>query len=111
LVVPLLPDIESELRQIEEKLRAVQPSNPAFAVEHHLLRGVPAEQIVLASQRLGADVIVMGTHGRGGLRRALMGSVAAEVVRKALCAVLAVKMPKQASSVGPKRRDKQPAAK
>jgi hypothetical protein len=39
------------------------------------------------------DLIVMGTHGRTGLRRVMMGSVAELVVRRATCPVLTVKMP------------------
>jgi len=43
---------------------------------------------------LGADLIVMGTHGRHGISRALLGSVAETVVRSAPCAVLTVRMRK-----------------
>ena len=110
LIMPLIPDTEAERKQLEETLRAVQPSNPSFAVEHHLLYGRAADQIIQASEKLGADVIVMGTHGRSGLSRALMGSVAAEVVRKAPCPVLTIKLPRPASTASRARR-KQPTAK
>ena len=49
----------------------------------------------------GADLIVMGTHGRTGLRRLLMGSVAEQVVRKATCPVLTVRTPVQTLSLLP----------
>ena len=42
----------------------------------------------------GTDLIVLGTHGRTGLQRLLMGSVAEKVLRGAPCSVLVVKMPK-----------------
>jgi hypothetical protein len=45
------------------------------------------------AQETSADLIVVGTHGRTGLARVLMGSVAEEVVRKAPCPVVAVKVP------------------
>ena len=45
------------------------------------------------AKELPADLIVMGTHGRTGLARLLMGSVAEVVVRKAACPVLTVKTP------------------
>ncbi len=48
------------------------------------------EQILATAERLHADLIIMGTHGRTGLRRALMGSVAEEVVRHAARPVLVV---------------------
>jgi nucleotide-binding universal stress UspA family protein len=44
------------------------------------------------SKELGIDLIIMGTHGRRGLSRALMGSVAETVVRSAPCAVLTVRL-------------------
>jgi nucleotide-binding universal stress UspA family protein len=46
------------------------------------------------AELLGADLIVMGTHGRSGLRRMLMGSVAESVVRTAPCPVLSVRRAK-----------------
>jgi nucleotide-binding universal stress UspA family protein len=42
-----------------------------------------------------ADMIVLGTHGRTGLKHALFGSVAEKVVRKAICPVLSVRHPRQ----------------
>ena len=55
--------------------------------------GVPHEEIVaLATDEL-ADLLVIGTHGRGGVSRALIGSVADRVVRLAPCPVLTVRGP------------------
>jgi nucleotide-binding universal stress UspA family protein len=54
---------------------------------------VPHEEIVaLATDEL-ADLLVIGTHGRGGMSRALLGSVADRVVRLAPCPVLTVRGP------------------
>jgi nucleotide-binding universal stress UspA family protein len=50
-------------------------------VTPHLEEGVPYQRIVDAVDRLGADLVVMGTHGRGGLPHLLLGSVAERVVR------------------------------
>ena len=52
--------------------------------------GIPAERIVSLARARRADVIVMGTHGRTGVRRALLGSVASRVVTLARCPVLTV---------------------
>lgn len=52
--------------------------------------GTPAAQIVRYAGRHGVDLIVVGTHGRTGVTRALLGSVAERVVRTAPCPVLAV---------------------
>jgi nucleotide-binding universal stress UspA family protein len=53
--------------------------------------GVPAEAIADTAARIGADLIVIGTHGRTGMTRLVVGSVAERVVRLAPCPVLCVK--------------------
>jgi len=60
-------------------------------VEPHLKEGHPGEVITEMAARLGADLIVMGTHGRRGLERALMGSVAREVANTSSTPLLLVK--------------------
>jgi nucleotide-binding universal stress UspA family protein len=57
----------------------------------HLRMGQVALEIVALAEELGADLIVMGSRGLGGLRRALMGSVSDSVVRHAHCPVLVVR--------------------
>jgi universal stress protein A len=54
--------------------------------------GPTSQRILDAAQELGADLIVMGTHGRTGLRRGLMGSIAERVVRAAVCPVLTLRI-------------------
>lgn len=61
--------------------------------ERHLVEGDAATEILRLAQEMHADLIVMGTHGRTGLARMLMGSVAEQVVRKAPCPVLTVTVP------------------
>jgi nucleotide-binding universal stress UspA family protein len=56
--------------------------------------GVPFEEIVRVATEERADMIVMGTHGRSGLNRALLGSVAERVIRLAPCPVLTVRQTK-----------------
>jgi len=94
LIMPLIPQDEAEIRELKEKLAAVQPSKPSFTVEHRLAPGRAADQIIETSDAVNADIIVMGTHGRRGLRRALMGSVASEVLRRSDRSVLTVKLPR-----------------
>jgi len=57
----------------------------------HLAVGTPWREIVELGSELSADLIVVGTHGREGLERILLGSVAQAVVRKASCPVLVVR--------------------
>lgn len=56
-----------------------------------LRTGVPHEEITGVAARERADLIVIGTHGRGGLDRALLGSVADRVIRLARCPVMTVR--------------------
>jgi len=53
--------------------------------------GIPYQEIVRTAQREAAAYIVMGTHGRGGLGRFMLGSVADRVVRTATCPVMTVR--------------------
>jgi nucleotide-binding universal stress UspA family protein len=62
-------------------------------VERRLEEGDPVTQILGIAEEESCDLIVMGTQGRTGLGRILMGSVAEQVMRKATCPVLTVKMP------------------
>jgi len=74
-------------------LQAVVPTDPAVPCEHRLVMGDPATEIVKAADDENADMIVIGSHGRTGISRFLMGSVAEQVVRRAKCPVLTVKHP------------------
>jgi nucleotide-binding universal stress UspA family protein len=59
--------------------------------EAHLRVGAAAAEIVDLAEDIGAGLIVMGSRGLGGIRRALMGSVSDSVVRNAHCPVLVVR--------------------
>jgi nucleotide-binding universal stress UspA family protein len=66
-----------------------------FKIGEVMLRTGDARDIIdAAATEVNADLIVMGTHGRRGLSRALLGSVAESVVRTAPCPVLTVRQPK-----------------
>ncbi|MCE9565885.1 MAG: universal stress protein [Planctomycetes bacterium] len=78
------------------QLEQVRPANPKIPVSHVMLEGDPATEIVRYAADAGIDVIVIGTHGRTGLDRLVMGSVAEKVMREAPCSVLVVKLPRGA---------------
>lgn len=81
-------------RYWRNQLENIRPSNPGIPVHHEFLEGDPAAEIVRYATDAGMDLIVMGTHGRTGVERLLMGSVAEKVMRDAPCSVLVVKLPK-----------------
>jgi nucleotide-binding universal stress UspA family protein len=80
------------------QLEQVRPGNPDIPVHHVLLEGDPATQIARFAADAGIDVIVIGTHGRTGVERLVMGSVAEKVMREATCSVLVVKLPRGAAA-------------
>ena len=75
------PDPNTE--QLEKMLDEVVPLDSSIPCERRLLTGEPAEAIVRLAEKEKVDFIVMGTHGRTGVMRLLMGSVAEAVVRRA----------------------------
>ena len=60
------------------------------------------------ANEVGAELIVMGTHGRTGLNRLLMGSVAEQIVRRAPCPVLTVKLPVAAPVAAAPKEEERP---
>ncbi|MGE3807599.1 MAG: universal stress protein [Gemmataceae bacterium] len=94
VVASLPPEFYKE--KIWESFRNLEASDPRvreLRVETKLVEGDPIAEIVGLAEETACDLIVMGTHGRSGLRRLLMGSVAENVLRKAPCPVLTVKGP------------------
>lgn len=75
----------AELRGL---LEDVKPSDPGVPVERRLVSGHPATAVCRIAKDEDVECIVIGTHGRTGLTRLLMGSVAEEIVRHAPCPVL-----------------------
>ncbi len=85
---------EQRLLAQRELDRLVNRLRDAGLKARSLLRvGAPFLEIISAAQGEGADLIVMGTHGRTGLSHVLMGSVAERVVRTSACPVLTVHHP------------------
>ena len=72
----------------EELAASVPPAPPGVRVIKRVERGSPFEVIVKMAEEEAVDAIVMGTHGRSGLKHALIGSVTEKVVRKSPCPVL-----------------------
>jgi nucleotide-binding universal stress UspA family protein len=64
-----------------------------LSASRSLAQGSAAHEIVSQAREVGADLIVMGTHGRHGVNRVFVGSVAERVVRTAHCPVLTVRTP------------------
>jgi nucleotide-binding universal stress UspA family protein len=72
-------------------LQRYKPANSSVAVEYRLIEGEAADEIVRLAQEEACDLIVLGTEGRKGLTRLLMGSIAEEILRHAPCPVLTIR--------------------
>jgi nucleotide-binding universal stress UspA family protein len=91
---PQLPEYvppPADLDEIKKRLHDQQPVHSDIEVVYELLVGEPAAAIQEYADKIGADLIVMGTHGRSGVARFLMGSIAESVLRHAACPVLVIK--------------------
>jgi len=77
--------------EVERMLGEIKPTDSSVPFRHVLLSGDPATEIVKFAADENVDMIVLGTHGRTGLSRVLMGSVAESIVRRAACPVLTFK--------------------
>jgi len=74
-----------------QRLQEIRPSDAGVHVEYLLVEGSEVTEIIRTAQAKKADLIVMGTHGRTGLGRILLGSVAEYVLRQSPCPVLTVR--------------------
>ncbi len=80
---------EAARRQLDDLTAGLRGSK--VAVTSTLTMGTPWERILADAEAQGADLVVLGTHGRTGIRQALMGSVAERVVRTSPVAVLTIR--------------------
>lgn len=92
--VRLEAEMAAIVREAEEELGRMAKLESERAavgtVHHHVARGRPAHEIVFVAEKIGAEMIVVGSHGHGRLR-SMVGSVAERVVRHATCPVVVVK--------------------
>jgi len=98
MIGPLEPALPTLMgRQLRDDRQAVESrllgvgANSRVPVEIHVGIGTPATIICQVAEKLGADLIVMGTNARRGVAGVLQGSVAARTVRRAPCPVLTVR--------------------
>jgi universal stress protein A len=88
-------DIAAVTREAEEELARMVPDGKERAglgpIVQHVARGPVAQEILRVAEKLDVEMIVMGTHGRTGIAKLMIGSVAEKVVRHAACPVVCVK--------------------
>lgn len=92
---------ENDRSYWRSQLEQIRPSNSSIPVSHVFLEGDPGVEIARFAADAGVDLVVMGTHGRSGMDRLLMGSVAEQTLRAAPCSVLVIKLPKGSAAPKP----------
>jgi len=75
---------------LDEQVRKIEAAGGSVA-QAHLREGKPEAEITALAEEIGAGLIVVGSRGLGGIRRAMLGSVSDAVVRHAHCPVLVVR--------------------
>lgn len=104
-VPEMLPAMALTAEDRDELLAALGryvPAEAGVTIEREVVEGHAATEIVALARALPSDLVILGTHGRSGFERLLLGSVTERVLRKAPCPVLSV--PRQtgpATPVGP----------
>ncbi|HJK99409.1 MAG TPA: universal stress protein [Polyangiaceae bacterium LLY-WYZ-14_1] len=89
-----ITDLSNKLQaELDKVVDARQDRGPTL--QAHLVEGVPHDEVARLGERIGADLVVMGTQGRSGLGHWLLGSVAEKVVRSSEVPVLTVRQPKK----------------
>jgi nucleotide-binding universal stress UspA family protein len=76
---------------VEAASKMIRNADPGISVTTKVIEGIPKNAIVQEAQDWSADLIVLGSHGYGRVRRVLLGSVAGAVVAKAPCSVQVVR--------------------
>lgn len=83
---------DSQIREARSRLEEYDGGIPAPVTRELTVEvGEPGSTIVAVQQRLGADLVVMATHGRRGLKHLVLGSVAERVIREATAPVLTIR--------------------
>lgn len=90
--------IEPDRDALKRVLQRVASADPTVRCTHELAFGDPATEIVRVAEQEGVDMIVIGSHGRTGLPRMLMGSVAEKVLRRARCPIVIFKQANKVES-------------
>jgi len=98
ILLDLQAAAEKELRKTADRIekkdspRRRRRVRDALRIRTRVLVGSPSREIVREAKEWGADLIVLGSHGRTGLRHVFLGSVAENVLRQAPCPVLTVRL-------------------
>lgn len=99
--MPIMLDLTGYRESLASTRDLIDGPDLKYPIEIRLAQGDATAEILRVARDVGCGLVVLGTHGRTGLSRFLMGSVAEQVLRGSPCPVLAVKAPVAASMPSP----------
>jgi nucleotide-binding universal stress UspA family protein len=91
--------IKERLKQFAERELKDDPETMKRVVGIHLVEGDPATEILNKTDELGCDIIIMGTHGKGAIGHAFLGSVSEKVLRRIRKPVYIIPLPKEETDI------------
>jgi len=91
--------IEERLKQFAERELKDDPETLNRVVGTHVIEGDPATEILNMVDKLGSDVVIMGTHGKGVIRHTFLGSVSEKVLRRIHKPVYIIPLPKEDTDI------------
>lgn len=91
--------IEERLKQFAERELSDDQETLKRVVGIHVIEGDPATEILNMSDKLDPDIVIMGTHGKGVIRHAFLGSVAEKVLRRIRKPVYVIPLPKEDTDI------------
>ncbi len=94
-MVEELAELRPRPEEVADEVRRFAGLTAASRTDVVVVEGNPVREILDQVERLSADLLVMGTHGRSALSQMLLGSVAENVIRRAPCPVVVVRNPHQ----------------
>jgi nucleotide-binding universal stress UspA family protein len=99
-----LESVEKDVREYAEKLLErvksdIQKKIPAHQITTEVIAGQPAEVIIDEAKTTNANLIVVGSHGRSGFTRFLLGSVSGAIASHAPCNIMIVRVPRREESL------------
>ena len=90
--IEVISDLKTRLEEFCDNVRHEQPGCPFVIDDTIVVTGHPVDQIVHQAQEMDADLIVIGSHGRGGLADVTLGSTSRRVLRRCAVPVLVVRL-------------------
>jgi len=90
----IMKELEKKSKKDFEKQMGKFPNTQKVDIETKVLRGIPSKEVLSFQKKIGADLVVISTHGQSALEEFFWGNTASKIIRYTKCSVLVVRKPK-----------------